>query len=101
VGSVKIDTFRLLDSVYYHIYTQGDTIYSEKTKVVYRDRYKYIHDTTYISRVDTIKIPIPIEHKATIWERIEYRVDDVVSIIGVIIVGGFILLFIQLLRRQK
>jgi hypothetical protein len=101
VGSVKIDTFRLLDSVYYHIYTQGDTIYSEKTKVVYRDRYKYERDTIYLHRTDTIKVPIPIEHKATIWERIEYRVDDVVSIIGVIIVGGFILLFIQLLRRQK
>lgn len=101
VGSVKIDTFKLLDSVYYHIYTQGDTIYSEKTKVVYRDRYKYERDTIYLHRTDTIKIPIPIEHKATMWEKIVDRIDGLVSIIGIIIIGGFILLFIQLLRRQK
>lgn len=98
---VKIDSIIQTDSVYLHIHTVGDTVYSEKVKVLYRDRYKYERDTIYLHRTDTIKVPIPIEHKATIWERIEYRVDDVVSIIGVIIVGGFILLFIQLLRRQK
>jgi hypothetical protein len=98
---VKIDSIIQTDSVFLHIHTKGDTVYSEKVKVLYRDRYKYERDTIYLHRTDTIKVPIPIEHKATIWERIEYRVDDVVSIIGVIIVGGFILLFIQLLRRQK
>jgi hypothetical protein len=51
--------------------------------------------------VDTIKVPVPIEHKASAWEKIVDRIDGLVSIIGIIIVGGFILLFIQLLRRQK
>jgi hypothetical protein len=101
VGSVKIDTFRLLDSVYYHIYTQGDTIYSEKTKVVYRDRYKYIHDTTYISRVDTIKVPVPIERKATLWEQVEDNLSSLIRLVGLIVFGGFIVWFIALLRKQK
>ena len=101
VGSVKIDTFRLLDSVYYHIYTQGDTIYSEKTKVVYRDRYKYIHDTTYISRVDTIKVPVPVERKATLWEQVEDNLSSLIRLVGLIVFGGFIVWFIALLRKQK
>lgn len=99
--SVKIDSVLITDSVYLHIHTVGDTVYSEKTKVVFRDRFKYERDTVYLHRTDTIKVPIPIENKATIWEKIEDSVDVLMRIVGVIIVGGFILLFIQLLKRNK
>lgn len=99
--SVKIDSVLITDSVYLHIRTVGDTVYSEKTKVVYRDRFSLKHDTVFMSRTDTIKIPIPIEHEATIWDKIEDSVDVLMRIVGVIIVGGFILLFIQLLKKNK
>jgi hypothetical protein len=88
----------LTDSVFLRVHTKGDTVYSEKVKVVYRDRYKYVYDTTYISRVDTIRIPIPIEHKPMIWERIT---DRFTVLIGAIIIVGFLLWFIGLLRRRK
>lgn len=96
--NVKIDSVMLTDSVFLRVYTKGDTVYSEKVKVVYRDRYKYVYDTTYISRVDTIRIPIPIEHKPMIWERIT---DRFTLLIGAIIIVGFLLWFIGLLRRRK
>ena len=99
--SVKIDTFRLVDSVYYHIETKGDTVYSTKTKVVYRDRYKYVHDTTYVSRVDTIRVPVPIEHKATLWEQTKENLGNLIRLAGLIVFGGFIVWFIALLRKQK
>ena len=99
--SVKIDTFRLVDSVNVHTYTKGDTVYSTKTKVVYRDRYKYIHDTTYISRVDTIRVPIPVERKATLWEKTKENLGNLIRLAGLIVFGGFIVWFIALLRKQK
>lgn len=96
--NVKIDSVMLTDSVFLRVHTKGDTVYSEKVKVVYRDRYKYVYDTTYISRLDTIRIPIPIEHKPMIWERIT---DRFTVLIGAIIIVGFLLWFIGLLRRRK
>lgn len=96
--NVRIDSVMLTDSVFLRVHTIGDTVYSEKVKVVYRDRYKYVYDTTYISRVDTIRIPIPIEHKPMIWERIT---DRFTMLIGAIIIVVFLLRYIGLLRRQK
>lgn len=86
--------------MYYHIETKGDTVYSTKTKVVYRDRYKYIHDTTYISRVDTIRVPVPVERKATLWEQVEENLNSLIRLAGLIFVG-FIVWFIALIRKQK
>lgn len=87
--------------MYYHIETKGDTVYSTKTKVVYRDRYKYVHDTTYVSRVDTIRVPVPIEHKATLWEQTKENLGNLIRLAGLIVFGGFIVWFIALLRKQK
>lgn len=99
--SVKVDSTFSKENVKEFIFVNGDTVYIEKIIEKGIDRYKYIHDTVYIYKCDTIQVPVPTERKATLWERIEDRVDDVVSIIGVIIIGGFLLWFISLLRRQK
>ena len=98
---VKIDSFIRLDSVYVTMVTKGDTVTITKTKVVYRDRYKYIHDTTYISRVDTIRVPVPIERKATLWEQTKENLGNLIRLAGLIVFGGFIVWFIALLRKQK
>lgn len=97
--NVRIDSIMLTDSVFFHIHTVGDTVFSEKTKVVYRDRFSLKHDTVFMSRTDTIKIPTPIEHKATAWERIVDRIEVFVTLLGVIVVLGFLLWFIQLLKK--
>lgn len=96
---VRVDSIMQTDSVFLHIHTVGDTVYSEKTKVVYRDRFSLKHDTVFMSRTDTIKIPTPIEHKATAWERIVDRIEVFVTLLGVIVVCGFLLWFIQLLKK--
>lgn len=97
--NVRIDSVIVTDSVFLHIRTMFDTVYSEKTKVVYRDRFSLKHDTVFMSRTDTIKIPTPIEHKATAWERIVDRLEVFVTLLGVIVVLGFLLWFIQLLKK--
>lgn len=96
---VRVDSVLQTDSVFLHIHTIGDTVFSEKTKVVYRDRFSLKHDTVFMSRTDTIKVPTPIEHKATAWERIVDRLEVFVTLLGVIVVLGFLLWFIQLLKK--
>ena len=99
--NVRIDSVFVADNVKEHIYTKGDTVYSEKVRVVYRDRYKYVYDTTYISRVDTIRVPVPMERKATLWEQTKENLGDLIRLAGLIVFIGFIVWFIGLLRRRK
>jgi hypothetical protein len=99
--SVKIDSVIQTDSVFLHIHTIGDTVYSEKVKVLYRDRYKYERDTIYLHRTDTIRVPVPIERKATLWEQTKENLGNLIRLAGLIVFIGFIVWFIGLLRRRK
>lgn len=99
--SVKIDSIILTDSVFLHIHTIDDTVYSEKVKVLYRDRYKYERDTIYLHRTDTIRVPVPIERKATLWEQTKENLGNLIRLAGLIVFGGFLVWFISLLRKQK
>lgn len=100
IASVSVDTFKLVDSVYHHIVTKDDTVYSTKIKVVYRDRYKYIRDTTYISRVDTVRVPVPAERKATLWEQMRDDLSGLIRLAGLAALIGFLGWF-AILRRRK
>ena len=59
------------DSIYQHdsvyIKEKADTLLIERWHTRWRDR--VIHDTLYISKVDTIRIPVPVERKLTKSER--------------------------------
>lgn len=88
----KADTFRVHDSIYVESYAVGDTIYKTKNVYKWRDRASVKTDTIYksILRADTIPVPVPIEHKATWWERTQ-------MFVGKIAVGAVILCLISLL----
>lgn len=76
------DSIWLHDSIYMHEYQKGDTCY------IMRDRWhtKYIenilHDTTYISKRDTIPCPYPVEveveKKLTWWQRFRLSMANVI-----------------------
>ena len=59
------------DSIYQHdsvyINEKADTVLIERWHTRWRDRVS--HDTLYISKVDTIRIPVPVERKLTKAER--------------------------------
>lgn len=46
---------------------KGDTV------IDYRDRWhkstEYVHDTCYVERTDTVRVPYPVERELTLWER--------------------------------
>ena len=59
------DSIYQQDSVY--IKEKADTLLIERWHTRWRDRVS--HDTLYISKTDTIRIPVPVERKLTKAER--------------------------------
>ena len=59
------------DSIYQHdsvyIREKADTLFIERWHTRWRDRVS--HDTLYINKVDTIRVPVPVERKLTKAER--------------------------------
>ena len=59
------------DSIYQHdsvyIKEKADTVLIERWHTRWRDRVS--HDTLYISKTDTIRVPVPVERKLTKAER--------------------------------
>ena len=86
------DTFRVHDSIYVESYMVGDTIYKTKNVYKWRDRVSVKTDTIYksILRADSIPVPVPVEHKATWWERTQ-------MFVGLFTIGAVVLVVLSLL----
>lgn len=84
IKEIQRDSIRYYDSIY--VRDKGDTIFLEKYKYIYRDRYR--NDTTLV--VDTIKVPYPV-----IQEKEVNRLSSFQSF--QIWCGRILLLFILLL----
>lgn len=77
VGTVKTETeyvdrwrrdsVHVRDSVF--VLVKGDTVYIDKYKTIYKDR--IFRDTTYIERIDTTRIPYPVEKQLTRWQSVK------------------------------
>lgn len=96
----KADTFRVHDSIYVESYMIGDTIYKTKNVYKWRDRVNVKTDTIYksILRADSIPVPVPVEHKATWWERTQMFVGKIV-VVAVVLFAISLLLW--LIHRKR
>lgn len=61
------DSVHVRDSVF--VLVKGDTVYIDKYKTIYKDR--IFRDTTYIERIDTTRIPYPVEKQLTRWQSVK------------------------------
>lgn len=61
------DSVHVRDSVF--VLVKGDTVYIDKYKTIYKDR--IFRDTTYIDRIDTTRIPYPVEKRLTRWQSVK------------------------------
>lgn len=67
IQSVKLDSILVKDSV--HITERGDTVTEFRLKYIYK--YKDRTDTLYLSRVDTVSVPYPVEKELTKWQSVK------------------------------
>lgn len=90
----KHDTLTKHDSVYQEVfvdrYVKGDTIYLTKIKVDYR--FRNLYKTRYRDslKIDSIRVPYPIERKLNKWENLKMEV-------GGWAIGGFSAVVIALI----
>ena len=99
VESVKVDSVYLSkvmrDSVYIKdsvLIVKGDTIREYRYKYIYK--YKDRVDTVYSEKVDSIRVPYPVEAQLTKWQKFKQSVGGfaiaAIIIIILIVVGWFI-----------
>jgi len=67
------DTFEYHDSIYQRdsvvTWVQGDTIYKTKYIIRYRDRIVGKTIYRYSEKVDSVRVPYPVERRLNVWER--------------------------------
>lgn len=95
---LRVDSVQLRDSVIIRV--QGDTIVQEVWR--WRDRVK--HDTRIVYRdsvrVDSVRVPYPVERKQTAWERTMQNVGKI-SLIILVTSICFMLVYLLLRARNK
>ena len=105
IETVRIDTMKVTkyerDSIYIHDSTivreKGDTMFIEKWHTRWRDR--WLHDTVYQSRVDSVPKPYPVEKRVpaelTWWQQTRLHLANILLYallaFGVIKLGKFLL----------
>ena len=105
VETVRIDTMKVTkyerDSIYIHDSTivreKGDTMLIEKWHTRWRDR--WLHDTIYQSRVDSVPKPYPVEKRVPAelswWQQTRLHLANILLyallVFGVIKLGKFLL----------
>lgn len=62
------DSIWLHDSIHVKEKLSGDTLFLEVEKWHTKYVEKQVHDTTYVSKSDSIPIPYPVEKKLTWWQ---------------------------------
>lgn len=88
LAKLQKDSIYIKDSVF--VRQENDTVWKEKYKQVYK--YVVQRDTIFISRTDSIQIPVPVEKKIGFWEQKKQEA-------GLIIIGMVITLAILLLKK--
>ena len=99
----KHDTLMTRDSIYerdsINIIKSGDTVTTYKTKYVYMDRWRDRVVYRDSLRVDSVRVPYPVEKKLGLWDRTVLAVAK--PIIALVIVALALLLIRYLIRRYS
>lgn len=97
INKVEKDSVYIQDSIY--IKEKGDTVLIEKWKTRYVS--KYITDTLFVTKVDSVQVPYPIEIPLTKWEQ-RYMTMGKVSVgvyVGLLL--AFVLWLINWIKKKR
>lgn len=90
INQVQRDSIYRHDSIY--IREKGDTVWVEKYKYLFVDKLR--HDTLYLSRTDSIRVPYPVEKELTRWQQMKLELGGwafgIIIAFALIIVGWMI-----------
>ena len=102
----KHDTLTKHDSVYQKEfvdrYVKGDTIYLTKTKVDYR--FRNLYKTRYRDslKIDSIRVPYPVERKLNKWESLKMEVGGwAIGGLSAVVIALIAYIVTWLVRRYK
>lgn len=99
--TIRIDSIKQIDSVYVREYMRGDTIYKEKTKLVYRDRIKQQTDTVNETKILTQEKVVEVEKELTAWQKFKINFSEFIIGVAVLAISAFIVLLIIFRRNKK
>ena len=93
------DSVYLHDSVFVNQWTQGDTVFVDKvvTKYKYKDRLR--HDTVAVVRVDSVRVPYPVEKELSWWEKT--RLYSFPVLVAMVAVLAFVIVWLVKKLRKK
>ena len=102
----KHDTLTKHDSIYQKEfvdrYVKGDTIYLTKTKVDYR--FRNLYKTRYRDsiKIDSIRVPYPVERKLNKWESLKMEVGGwAIGGLSAVVIALIAYIVAWLVRRYK
>lgn len=102
----KHDTLTKHDSIYQREfvdrYVKGDSVFLTKTKVDYR--YKNIYKTLYRDsiKVDSLRVPYPVERKLNKWENLKMEVGGwAIGGLSAVVIALIAYIVTWLVRRYK
>lgn len=102
----KHDTLTKHDSVYQKEfvdrYVKGDTIYLTKTKVDYR--FRNLYKTRYRDslKIDSIRVPYPVERKLNKWESLKMEIGGwAIGGLSAVVIALIAYIVTWLVRRYK
>ena len=96
----RINTEYVVDSVTdtRFVFVKGDTVVAYRDRVKWRDR--EVHDSIYINKTDTIRVPYPVERKLSKWEKAKMDFGGI-AFGGVIAAAVVIALLAWLARKRR
>ena len=106
------DSVRVSNDVYRHdsvlIKMQGDTVYVERWHTLLQssslqnrsERSKAAHDTLYVTRTDSVRVPVPVERKLTKWEKTKMDFGTAAMVISAMAIIAGIVILAWWLRRK-
>ena len=106
------DSVRVSNDVYRHdsvlIKMQSDTVYVERWHTLLQssslqnrsERSKAAHDTLYVTRTDSVRVPVPVERKLTKWEKTKMDFGTAAMVISAMAIIAGIVILAWWLRRK-
>ena len=91
---VQRDSIWVIDSVM--LFSKADTVYLEKYRTIYKDRWRARTHTDTIVKRDSIRVPYPVEKSLTKMEMLRMKLG---SVAGIVIIAGIFVFILKLYSK--